>query len=137
MNEIVEFLRGLIDPAQGYVLLAFAAGHIAIGVIGAMMLGEFDVTKFADFYKRVGLYFVAYVGAGIIGSVLTDWTAFQGVMFGALCAVYTARILEKLNEWGLPVPDVQPIVNGLFNGVGRVPGKFLKPKKRFPSTSGN
>ena len=130
-NEIVEFLKNIVDPVQMYTLLALAGAHIFVGVFGAMIRGEFDKNKFIEFYRgKVGVFFCVYIAAGIIANVLTDWSAFQGVVFAGLCTVYTDRILERLNEWGLPVPRGIPVVNGFLNGLGAPARKVLNKKKQ-------
>jgi len=123
MNTIIEFLQGIVQLNEVYILLGLLAAQIFFGVFAAMLQGTFEVSRFLDFYKKIGLYFTAYLGAGIISQVLTDWGGYQAIVFGAICALIVDKILKNLSESGLPVPEGLPLVGTLMNAPRKIVGK--------------
>ena len=128
-NVILDYLTGLVDTTQLYTLLGLIAAHVLIGALGSMIKGTFDLYRFLNFYRDVAVYVVGYLAAGLLGSVLDNWAPIQDVAFAGIVAFISDRILLKLNEFGLPVPQgFRPALNRTMNVVGWPVGKMLKKR---------
>lgn len=126
MNEVAEFLKNIVQLNEVYTILGLLAAQIFVGVFTAMIQGNFDVQKFFEFYKKVGVYFASYLGVGIISQVLIDWSGFQAIMFGSICTVIVDKILKNMNEAGLPVPSGIPLISKVLNGVGGLVARRIR-----------
>lgn len=117
-NAIWEFLEGVIDPTQAIVLLALVLGNVFTGILAAMLNGTFEASKVMEFYRRLGVVFISYIGVSVVATVLTDWSALQTAYWAFLIVQMGDKIFENLKKLGLPVPDHLPLVNRVVNVVG-------------------
>jgi phage-related holin len=116
MNNIMEFLQGLITVDQARILIWLVAANLLLGVVVALKEGNFDWGRFKDFWKQVGIMFGIYLVVSLAAHGLGDFEPMRTVAFAGCIAYMAKRITEKLTEMGFSLPE--KAINAVPKGVG-------------------
>jgi len=103
--DILNFLKSFVDPGQAQVLLYLVGANLVMGVLGAVIRKEFQITQLKDFWKTVGTVFVAYITVSIAAKGLADFVPMVTAVYLALIGYLSVKIIRNLKDWGLPISE--------------------------------
>ena len=102
--DIASFLKSVVDPLQAQTLAYGIGLNLILGIIAALVKGEFELNRLKDFGKRVVVTFGSYVAVAIAAKAVGDFEPLRTAAWLALSAFLVAQIVGNLKELGLPIP---------------------------------
>ena len=117
--DILAFLRDIVDPIQLQVLGYLVVGNLVLGAFAALKKGEFQFSRFKDFWTRVACYGAGYlVVSSFVKVAVNDATgtiqpiaALQPAIWLGILVSLVKDISDNLKDMGLPIPDVTGWLN--------------------------
>lgn len=105
MNSVLQFIQGLVDPVQAQALAYLCGANLLLGALAALVKGQFELVRLADFWKRVAVVFGSYLAVSIASRAMADFAPLQTALWVALLAYLAAQVTGNLKDLGLPIPD--------------------------------
>lgn len=103
--DIIGFFKGIIEPWQAQLLVYFVVANLVMGIAASFKVGDFKLSRLADFWKRASCVFVAYIGVSFIARVAADFSPLQTFTWAALSAMLGKHIIKNFVDLtGFEIP---------------------------------
>lgn len=103
--DILNLIVSVISKIEVQVLAYLISLNISLGLIRAIMKGQFELAKLADFALTVASVFGSYLAVAIASVAMADLKELRDAAWIGLIGVLTVKIKGNLQELGLPIPD--------------------------------
>ena len=103
--DIPSFIFSVVDKGQLQVLAYMCGANLVMGTVGALVRGDFQIAKLKDFWRTIGLVFVAYTTVAIAAKGLADFAPLVTAVYLALIGGLSVKLINNLKDWGLPIPE--------------------------------
>ena len=110
--DIFNLIGNVISKIEVQTLAYLIAANVVLGLARAVIKGQFELAKLADFARTVIMVFGAYLGVAIASVAMADFKEMRDVAWLALIGVLLVKIKDNLKDLGIPVPEK---LNKLFN----------------------
>src|SRR3990167_3165671 len=110
--DILNLIGNVVSKIEVQTLAYLIAANIVLGLARAVIKGQFELARLADFAKTIVAVFGSYLGVAVASIAMADFKEMRDVAWLALVGVLLVKIKDNLKDMGLPIPEK---LNKLFN----------------------
>jgi len=103
---VENFILSVISKTEAQILIYLVIANLILGVVRAVVIGEFEFAKLADFWKTTLGVFGGYLSVAIVSIKIADFVQLRDVAWIALVALLVSKIKDNLKEMGVPIPNI-------------------------------